>query len=212
LNKFLIADDHPLFREALKSALLNSFEGLTIIEADCFSTTLKLVTQECELDLLLLDLHMPGNDGLNGLIRLRELHPELPVAIVSGSEDLNIVAKVMTHGALAFIPKSSSSGEISMAINEVLQGEVWLPQDLREKINALKNEDAEQEMLLASLTPQQSKVLSYLHQGLLNKQIAYELNISEATVKAHITVIFRKLGVYNRTQAVLLTSKLQLES
>ncbi len=212
MNKFLIADDHPLFREALKSALLNSFEDLIIIEADCFSTTLKLVTQECELDLLLLDLHMPGNDGLNGLISLRELHPDLPVAIVSGSEDLNIVAKVMKYGALAFIPKSSSSSEISMAINEVLQGEVWLPQDLREKINALKNEDAEQAMLLASLTPQQSKVLSYLHQGLLNKQIAYELNISEATVKAHITVIFRKLGVYNRTQAVLLTSKLQLES
>ncbi len=122
------------------------------------------------------------------------------------------MSKVMGYGAMGFIPKSSSAQEIADAINEILEGEVWLPADIKDKVEAISGEDKQLAAQVASLTPQQYRVLSYLHEGLLNKQIAYELNISEATVKAHITAIFRKLGVYNRTQAVLIASKLQLEA
>jgi DNA-binding NarL/FixJ family response regulator len=212
MSKFLIADDHPLFREALKGALQNALSELAVFESDNFKSTLEILAKEDDLDILLLDLHMPGNDDLYGLIRIREDHPELPIAVVSGSEEISVVSKVMAYGALGFIPKSLSSVEIAVAINEILEGETWLPETMKDKVNQLSGDEVKVATQVASLTPQQYKVLSYLHEGLLNKQIAYELNISEATVKAHITAIFRKLGVYNRTQAVLIASKLQLES
>ncbi|KNC65734.1 response regulator transcription factor [Pseudoalteromonas ardens] len=211
MNQFLIADDHPLFREALKGALQNQFDGLEIFESENFEQTLQQLSEQDELDLLLLDLHMPGNGDLYGLIRIREDYPSLPIVVVSGSEDLTVISKVMGYGAMGFIPKASSSQEIVEALNQVLEGDVWLPASLKDQIAELDGEDKQLAQQIASLTPQQYKVLQYLHEGLLNKQIAYELNISEATVKAHITAIFRKLGVYNRTQAVLIAAKLQLE-
>lgn len=211
MSKFLIADDHPLFREALKGALNGSFDDLEIFESENFDTTLNVLEQQQELDLLLLDLHMPGSGDLYGLIRIREDYPDLPIAVVSGTEDIQVVSKVMSYGALGFIPKSSSSAQIAEAIEEILEGETWLPASMADKVEEVIEQDAELAQQVAALTPQQYKVLSYLHEGLLNKQIAYELSISEATVKAHITAIFRKLGVYNRTQAVLIASKLQLE-
>ncbi|ALU44148.1 response regulator transcription factor [Pseudoalteromonas rubra] len=211
MNQFLIADDHPLFREALKGALQNQFDGLEIFESENFEQTLQQLSEQDELDLLLLDLHMPGNGDLYGLIRIREDYPSLPIVVVSGSEDLTVISKVMGYGAMGFIPKASSSQEIVEALNQVLEGDVWLPVSLKDQIAELDGEDKQLAQQIASLTPQQYKVLQYLHEGLLNKQIAYELNISEATVKAHITAIFRKLGVYNRTQAVLIAAKLQLE-
>ncbi|MFC3034195.1 response regulator transcription factor [Pseudoalteromonas fenneropenaei] len=211
MSQFLIADDHPLFREALKGALLARIPDLKVFEASDFDSTLTVLAQQEELDLLLLDLHMPGNGDLYGLIRIREDYPSLPIAVVSGSEDLSVVSKVMGYGAMGFIPKASSSDAIASAIGLILDGENWLPENLKDKVATITGEDKELAQQVASLTPQQYKVLQYLHEGLLNKQIAYELNISEATVKAHITAIFRKLGVYNRTQAVLIASKLQLE-
>ncbi|MGO2477990.1 MAG: response regulator transcription factor [Pseudoalteromonas sp.] len=211
MSQFLIADDHPLFREALKGALSLKFEGLEVFESENFDTTLQVLSEQEDLDILLLDLHMPGNGDLYGLIRIREDYPSLPIAVVSGSEDINIVSKVMNYGAMGFIPKSSSSDDIAGAINQILDGDVWLPIELKDKVATIKGEDKEIAAQVASLTPQQYKVLQYLHEGLLNKQIAYELHISEATIKAHITAIFRKLGVYNRTQAVLIAAKLQLE-
>ncbi|MEO2267037.1 response regulator transcription factor [Pseudoalteromonas pernae] len=212
MSQFLIADDHPLFREALKGALTKQFQPLEVLESDTFDSTLAVLESHEDLDILLLDLHMPGNGDLYGLIRIREDYPELPIAVVSGSEDLQVVSKVMGYGAMGFIPKSSSAQEIADAINEILEGDSWLPENIKDKVEAISGEDKELAAQVSSLTPQQYRVLSYLHEGLLNKQIAYELNISEATVKAHITAIFRKLGVYNRTQAVLIASKLQLES
>ena len=182
-----------------------------MFESENFDTTLQVLSEQEDLDILLLDLHMPGNGDLYGLIRIREDYPSLPIAVVSGSEDINVVSKVMGYGAMGFIPKSSSSDDIALAINHILEGDVWLPLELKDKVAAVDGEDKEIAAQVASLTPQQYKVLQYLHEGLLNKQIAYELHISEATVKAHITAIFRKLGVYNRTQAVLIASKLQLE-
>ncbi|BBN82750.1 DNA-binding response regulator [Pseudoalteromonas sp. A25] len=211
MNQFLIADDHPLFRAALKGALQNQFDSLTVFEADTFDSTLSILSQQDDLDLLLLDLHMPGSGDLYGLIRVREDYPSLPIVVVSGSEDLSVISKVMAYGAMGFIPKSSSPQEISQAIDSVLEGDNWLPENIKDQVANTEHEDKELAQQVASLTPQQFKVLQYLHEGLLNKQIAFELHISEATVKAHITAIFRKLGVYNRTQAVLIASKLQLE-
>ncbi|WP_440054018.1 LuxR C-terminal-related transcriptional regulator [Pseudoalteromonas sp. T1lg65] len=211
MYQFLIADDHPLFREALKGALKSHFEALEVFESENFDTTLAVLEQQEELDLLLLDLHMPGNGDLYGLIRIREDYPSLPVVVVSGSEDVTIISKVMGYGAMGFIPKAASATQIAEAINRVLEGDTWLPDEVQDKVAEIESEDKVLAQQVASLTPQQYKVLQYLHEGLLNKQIAYELNISEATVKAHITAIFRKLGVYNRTQAVLIASKLQLE-
>jgi DNA-binding NarL/FixJ family response regulator len=211
MSQFLIADDHPLFREALKGALTAKFDGLEVFESENFETTLQVLSEQEDLDILLLDLHMPGSGDLYGLIRIREDYPSLPIAVVSGSEDINIVSKVMSYGAMGFIPKSSSSDDIAGAINQILDGDVWLPPELKDKVASVTNEDKEIAAQVASLTPQQYKVLQYLHEGLLNKKIAYELHISEATIKAHITAIFRKLGVYNRTQAVLIAAKLQLE-
>lgn len=211
MSQFLIADDHPLFREALKGALSAKFEGLEVFESSDFDSTLQVLSEQEDLDILLLDLHMPGNADLYGLIRIREEYPSLPIAVVSGSEDANIVSKVMGYGAMGFIPKSSSSDDIASAINQILEGDTWLPKELKNKVAEIEGEDREIAAQVASLTPQQYRVLQYLHEGLLNKQIAYELHISEATVKAHITAIFRKLGVYNRTQAVLIAAKLKLE-
>jgi DNA-binding NarL/FixJ family response regulator len=211
MSQFLIADDHPLFREALKGALSAKFEGLEVFESSDFDSTLQVLSEQEDLDILLLDLHMPGNGDLYGLIRIREEYPSLPIAVVSGSEDVNIVSKVMGYGAMGFIPKSSSSDDIANAINQILEGDTWLPKELKNKVAEIEGEDREIAAQVASLTPQQYRVLQYLHEGLLNKQIAYELHISEATVKAHITAIFRKLSVYNRTQAVLIAAKLQLE-
>ena len=211
MSQFLIADDHPLFREALKGALRAKFAGLEVFESADFDSTLQVLSEQEDLDILLLDLHMPGNGDLYGLIRIREDYPSLPIAVVSGSEDVNIVSKVMGYGAMGFIPKSSSSDDIANAINQILEGDTWLPTELKSKVAEIEGADREIAAQVASLTPQQYRVLQYLHEGLLNKQIAYELHISEATVKAHITAIFRKLGVYNRTQAVLIAAKLQLE-
>ncbi|MEI8666240.1 response regulator transcription factor [Pseudoalteromonas sp. B28] len=211
MSQFLIADDHPLFREALKGALSAKFEGLEVFESSDFDSTLQVLSEQEDLDILLLDLHMLGNGDLYGLIRIREEYPSLPIAVVSGSEDVNIVSKVMGYGAMGFIPKSSSSDDIASAINQILEGDTWLPKELKNKVAEIEGEDREIAAQVASLTPQQYRVLQYLHEGLLNKQIVYELHISEATVKAHITAIFRKLGVYNRTQAVLIAAKLKLE-
>ena len=211
MSQFLIADDHPLFREALKGALSTKFADLEVFESDDFDTTLQVLNEQEDLDILLLDLHMPGSGDLYGLIRIREDYPSLPIVVVSGSEDLSIISKVMGYGAMGFIPKASSTQDIAKGIETVLEGETWLPENMKDKVANIENEDRELAQQVASLTPQQYKVLQYLHEGLLNKQIAYELHISEATVKAHITAIFRKLGVYNRTQAVLIASKLQLE-
>jgi len=211
MSQFLIADDHPLFREALKGALSAKFAGLEVFESADFDSTLQVLSEQEDLDILLLDLHMPGNGDLYGLIRIREDYPSLPIAVVSGSEDVNIVSKVMGYGAMGFIPKSSSSDDIANAINQILEGDTWLPTELKSKVAEIEGADREIAAQVASLTTQQYRVLQYLHEGLLNKQIAYELHISEATVKAHITAIFRKLGVYNRTQAVLIAAKLQLE-
>ncbi|MBU2917002.1 MAG: DNA-binding NarL/FixJ family response regulator [Psychrosphaera sp.] len=211
MANFLIADDHPLFREALIGALRTQFSELSIVESDSLESTIQQIENHDDLDLVLLDLHMPGSGDLYGIIRIREDYPELPVAVISGSDQLDIISKVMGFGAMGFISKSSSSVQIAQAINNILEGDTWLPPGIAHQIQALSSDDLDLANRVAQLTPQQYRVLYLLHEGLLNKQIAYELNVTEATIKAHITAIFRKLGINNRTQAVLLAEKLQLE-
>jgi len=211
MYSLLIADDHPLFRGALKSALHGQFHDINIQETDSLESTLQYLANAADLDLLLLDLNMPGSGELYGLIRIRANFADLPIAVISGTEDVEIIAKVIEAGALGFIPKTSQPQEISEAILSILAGDVWLPVNIKEAVLKQPKPNLSVASKVAELTPAQYNVLCYLHEGLLNKQIAYELHISEATVKAHITAIFKKLGINNRTQAVLIASSLKLQ-
>ncbi|TBR42502.1 response regulator transcription factor [Marinomonas agarivorans] len=212
MYSLLIADDHPLFRDALKNAIFNHLNDLNIHETNSLESTLQYLSAEPELDLLLLDLNMPGSGDLYGLMKIRFQFPELPIAVVSGSDEPEIVANVIHAGALGFIPKTSQSSEIANAILTIMAGEVWLPDHMRDVVNQSPDATQQAAQKVAELTPAQYNILCYLNEGLLNKQIAYELNISEATVKAHITAIFRKLNINNRTQAVLIASSLKLKT
>jgi len=212
MTTLLIADDHPLFREALKGALSHNFPDLKIRESANLEATLEQLNIDDDIDLLLLDLHMPGSADLYGLIRIREDYPHVPVAVISGNEDVSIMSKVIGYGALGYISKSSPPDMIKTAINQILDGDVWVPHHVRGKMKNITEEETSIAQRVAALTPQQYRVLCYLRDGLLNKQIAWELDISEATIKAHITAIFKKLNVSNRTQAVLVAAKIQLNS
>lgn len=211
-QKIIIADDHPLFRAALKQAVLQAVPGVTILEADTLAAVQERVDAHGDADLVLLDIHMPGAQGFSGLVFLRGQHPGVPVVVVSGSEEPQVMKRAIDYGASGFIPKSAPIEVISEAITAVLQGDEWLPQDISESLNeAISEEDQQFAEALASLTPQQFRVLTMLTEGLLNKQIAYELGVSEATIKAHVTAILRKLGVHSRTQAVIAAQRLGVE-
>ena len=210
-QKFIVADDHPLFRAALKQALQSGNERVHIEEADTMEATLACVAEHGDADLVLLDLHMPGANGFSGLIQLRAQAPEVPVAVVSGSEEASVVRRAIDYGASGFIPKSASLDTIAEAIAEIMDGEVWLPEGMEDVLGEGDEEDSRFAEAIASLTPQQFRVLGMLTSGLLNKQIAYDLNVSEATVKAHVTAILRKLGVHSRTQAVIAAQRLEID-
>lgn len=211
MPKFLIADDHPLFREALSGALTQVFPDLELIESDSLDSTLSRLNENLDVDLVLLDLHMPGCEDFYGLLRVAEDYPKLPIAVISASESIKVIARVMGFGAKAFIPKSTPTSEVAAAIKLVLSGQEWLPEDVKQKLATSEDDDAIIANKIATLTTKQFQVLKLLQAGLLNKQIAYDLNITEATVKAHISAIFKKLNVNTRTQAVLLAEKMQLD-
>lgn len=204
----IIADDHPLFRNALFQSVHMAISGANLLEADSLDALLSLLEKDEEPDLLLLDLKMPGANGMSGLIQLRAEYPDLPIVVISASEEPSIVAQVKSHGAFGFIPKSSDMRELINALNQVLNGEPFYPEGIITD-NAACTDLAEK---ISTLTPQQYKVLGMLSDGLLNKQIAYELHVSEATIKAHMTAIFRKLDVKNRTQAVILLQQMDTQS
>ncbi|MDP3817349.1 response regulator transcription factor ErdR [Pseudomonas sp.] len=207
--EILIADDHPLFRSALHQALtLGLGPDVRLVEAASIAELEACLAQKTDWDLVLLDLNMPGAYGFSGLVLLRGQYPQIPVVMVSAQEDQAIVARSREFGASGFIPKSSSLETIQQAVRLVLEGELWWPQPSQAAI-ALSAEAKAASAGLASLTPQQFRVLTMVCDGLLNKQIAYELSVSEATVKAHVTAIFRKLGVRTRTQAALLLQQLE---
>ncbi|MCO4758160.1 MAG: response regulator transcription factor [Oceanospirillaceae bacterium] len=210
-QKIIIADDHPLFRAALKQAVAQAVPGVATVEADSLAAVQEAVDQNPDADLVLLDIHMPGTNGFSGLVFLRGQNPGIPVVVVSGSEQPYVMKRALDYGASGFIPKSSPLETISDAIKAVLEGEEWLPQEVADNLGDVSEEDQKFAVALAALTPQQFRVLTMLTEGLLNKQIAYELNVSEATIKAHVTAILRKLGVHSRTQAVIAAQRLGVE-
>ncbi len=201
-STFIIADDHPLFRGALRQAVTGIDGEQEIIEAGDFEAARKAAAAHPDAELMLLDLSMPGVSGFSGLMALRAEFASLPIVIVSASDDPTTVRRALELGASGFISKSSGIEDIRAAIQSVLEGDIWTPKnyhggqeqdpDVADLINRLR-----------TLTPQQSRVLGMLGEGLLNKQIAYELGVSEATIKAHVSAILLKLKVDSRTQAVI---------
>jgi DNA-binding NarL/FixJ family response regulator len=207
----IIADDHPLFRGALKQAVSGIFKDLRVIEAGSLEETNAALQSEPDADLVLLDLKMPGVSGFSGLNFLRSQHPSVPVIVVSGVEDAQTVRTCMEFGASGYIPKTTPIESMNTAIRAVLEGKSWTPPSV-DLGSSADRETTDLIRRLASLTPQQMRVLTMLSEGLLNKQIAYELSVSEATVKAHVSAILMKLGVESRTQAVIAASKIEVPS
>ncbi|KWQ04031.1 MAG: response regulator transcription factor [Acinetobacter harbinensis] len=209
----LIVDDHPLFRHALIQAVRYSLPQAQISETAAVNEFYERLDNGPEPDLVLLDLNLPGASGFSALVHVRAQYPLIPILVVSAHEETSIIQRAIAHGAMGYIPKSAHPSLIGEAIRHVLEGEIWLPPNFPPNMNF--DPRAADETALAeriqSLTPQQFRVLMMVAEGLLNKQIAYELDVSEATIKAHVTAIFRKLGVQNRTQAVLAISALNIE-
>ena len=208
----IVADDHPLFRTAIKEALEAEQGETNFLEASSFESLQALVDEQKEVDLVLLDLHMPGVSGFAGLVYLCKRYPSVPVVMISANEDPVVIKRALEHGAAGFIPKSSSIDTITQAISSILMGEHWVPPLTQSDLPGNNASEIELAERMSQLTPQQFKVLMMMSQGLLNKQIAYDLNVSEATIKAHVTAIMNKLGVSNRTQAVLAANKLSVSN
>lgn len=211
MTAILIVDDHPLFVEALKLVIQGAFPEASVSEATSIESARAILDKGDPFDLVLLDLSMPGTRGLDGLIELRSRHPKLPIVVVSALEDPRIIHEVMTCGAAGFISKSMRGSELGLAIQSVMDGVVVLPkgyQPPRPDAPGISDLTAQ----LATLTPQQVRVLQMLRQGLLNKQIAFDLGVGETTVKAHVSEILRKLRVSSRTQAVIEASKIDFNS
>ena len=207
--RVLIADDHPLVVGGLRQAVLAAAPDAEVAAAHDFASMAAALEASPDTDLVLLDLTMPGVRGFSGLLFLRSERPSTPVVVVSGNEDRAVIRHCMEFGAAGFIPKSSSLETMRVAIAQVLEGGRWTPPDF-DPGSQPNRESSAMARRLASLTPQQIRVLMMLSQGLLNKQIAYELTVSEATVKAHVSAILQKLGVESRTQAVILATKIEL--
>ena len=206
--RIVIVDDHPLFRGALNQALSAAFDSSEIVEAGSLDELTGKLAGGLEVDLILLDLNMPGVQGISGLVFLRGQYPEIPVVIVSASDDPSTIRRCMDCGASGFVPKSEPVDRIRQAVRGVLDGNVWTPPDV--DLSAASGDVETNDLLarLSSLTPQQVRVLMMLGEGLLNKQIAYKLGVSEATIKAHVSAILQKLGVDSRTQAVIAVNKI----
>ena len=206
-TRIVIADDHPLFRGALRQAVSQAISGAEVSEVGSLEALTEALASSGDADLVLLDLTMPGVQGFSGLLFLRADHPEIPVIVVSANDDPAVIRRCIEFGAPGFLPKTADVPQMGEAIQAVLDGGVWTPPgvDLTAPVDA---EVADMVRRLSTLTPQQVRVLMMLSEGLLNKQIAYELGVSEATVKAHVSAILTKLDVDSRTQAVIAASKI----
>jgi DNA-binding NarL/FixJ family response regulator len=205
----LIVDDHPLFRAALKGAVAAAGPTCEFFDADSVAGLFETLEQHPQTDLLLLDLNLPGAYGFCALAHLRGSHPQLPVIVVSATDDERTVRQALAFGAQGFVSKSADAATIGRSVQSVLRGDSVTPAGLRlDGEPAADGAALDFAQRIAQLTAQQFRVFTMLCSGKLNKQIAYELQITEATVKAHMTAILRKLGAANRTQAVLLAGRL----
>lgn len=205
--QFVIADDHPLFRDALKQTLSNMFPDSRLDVAGSLDDLIAIIEGHDDIDLILLDLKMPGVQGFSGLMYLRAQFPNIPVVIVSANEETQVMRRALDLGASGYIPKSSSLDSMHGAIKGVLDGELVVPDGI--DLDTVGDSEADEiTKRMATLTPQQVRVLMMLQEGLLNKQIAYEISVSEATVKAHVSAILQKLQVESRTQAVIAAGRI----
>jgi DNA-binding NarL/FixJ family response regulator len=211
-QRILIVDDHPLVLEALQRAITSVFSATRTVEARSIDEAKAAISAHADIDVVMLDLALPGTRGFDGLLELRTLHPKLPIIVVSALEDPRIVHDVMRYGAAGFISKSATREEIAAGLQEVMSGSVTLPKGYQPPAtsDALSQPD-DLVRKLQTLTPKQLSVLRMLRQGLLNKQIAHELQIEETTVKAHVSEILRKLNVASRTQAVIEAQKIDFD-
>lgn len=206
--KLIIVDDHPLFRGALSQALNAAVDGAQIAEAQSLDELTALLSKEDDVDLVLLDLAMPGVLGLSGLLFIRGQYPAVPVVVVSATEDRQVIRRCIEYGASGFVPKSQPVENIRAAVQAVLAGRIWLPAGIELTNGRSGGETEDLLSRISMLTPQQLRVLMMLAEGLPNKLIAYKLSVSEATIKAHVSQILTKLGVDSRTQAVIAINKL----
>lgn len=208
----LLADDHPLFRLALSQAVRSVVPEAQVKEAGTFSEACSVLAHQPDTDLVLLDLHMPGSHGLMGLTTLRGEYPALAVVMISADDDPATIRRALAYGAAGFISKRAGLDELCEALRAVLSAEVWLPPSLRGAVAAAPAaaDDRALAARLATLSPQQMRVLALVADGLLNKQIADRLEVQERTVKAHLTATFERLGVRNRTQAGVLLRSLEI--
>lgn len=208
--RIVLADDHPLFRDAMRQTLQDSLGDVRFDEAGSLNEVISILTDADEIDLVLLDLKMPGVQGFSGLVLIRAQFPMVPVVVVSGTEDSSVIARALSLGASGYIPKSTPVPQMHGAVSMILDGGEWVPDGV--DLNAGSDSEADDiARRMSTLTPQQMRVLMMLREGLLNKQIAYELSVSEATIKAHVSAILQKLNVESRTQAVIAASRIDSE-
>lgn len=212
MPSILIADDHPLFRAALKQVAADAVRDMTMHEADSLDAVMATLERVPDMDLILLDLHMPGNHGLTGLAAIRAQYPAVAVIVVSANDDPRVVRRALDHGAAGFLPKVSGLDDLHDAIRSVLACERWLPPGMRAAVQRAESSPDDRALAsrLAALSPQQFRVLQLIAEGLLNKQIADRLDIQERTVKAHVTAILERLGARNRTHAGVILRELEL--
>jgi DNA-binding NarL/FixJ family response regulator len=208
----LIVDDHPLFVEALEQVIQATFADAAVTKATSIETARGALDSGGPFDLVLLDLSMPGTRGLEGVIELRTRYPKLPIVVISALEDARIIHEVMQCGVAGYISKSTRGGDLGRALKDVMDGTVVVPKDYQPPTASGASDASDLAVRIATLTPQQVRVLHMLRQGLLNKQIAYDLGVGETTVKAHVSEILRKLKVASRTQAVIEAAKIDFDS
>ncbi|MCJ2046639.1 response regulator transcription factor [Methylobacterium sp. J-078] len=208
----LIVDDHPLFRDALASAVGLAYPDATLHEADGIASACAVLSAQPAIEIILLDLSMQGVTGFEGLMAIRAQVPRVPILVVSGLEDPRIIRETLEHGAAGFVPKAVDKSTLTRAIADVLAGGLSVPANLpNAPLGASSARKAPLAERVASLTPQQLRVLAMIRQGKLNKQIAHELQVGDSTVKAHVSEILRKLDVISRTQIVIETALLDFE-
>ena len=213
MYSLLVADDHPLFRDALHAVISSGFTDAQLLETDSLAGAMAHIEALEGLDLLLLDLSLPDADGLEGLKTLRETFPGLPVAIVSAHQERQLVLDAITLGAVGYIPRSTPREQLLSALQQIPQGQLYLPADIMRRpppraIPAAAGEDSEDKpSRLPRLTDKQLDVLGCMSQGMSNKQIARELDIAETTVKTHVSAILRKLGATSRVHAIVMAGE-----
>ncbi|OCX63189.1 DNA-binding response regulator [Thioclava sp. SK-1] len=208
----MIVEDHPLFCDAL-AMTLQSVAGIeTVVHAETIAAALDNLSRSPRPDVIVLDLNLPDVNGLDGLMRLRQAAPDLPIVVVSSIDEPRVIRSTILAGAAGFVPKHSRRELFRVAFNTISRGETFMPESTGEEaLNESPNLNPQDEAIrrLSQLTRQQARILEQICEGKMNKQIAYDLSIAETTVKAHVTAIMRKLGVYSRTQAVLLAREAQ---